>query len=256
MKLKPERTTAISDDRDQVPRIRGYDLTELLKRVTFGEAVYLILRGELPTLAERAVFDACLVAAIDHGVHAPSTDVARRVASNGNSVNTAVGAGIAAIGDHHGGAIEQCGQLLQDAMRRPAETRARFVVEEGTRRFRRVPGYGHRVYRDTDPRAEAILSVVEGSGLTAEHSATARATVPELEKAAGRHLPLNIDGAMAAALLDLGFPPRTLRGIFCIARTPGLAAHVVEQLDREPPVLRSDDPVAYDGPAARSLPAR
>ena len=71
----------------------------------------------------------------------------------------------------------------------------------------------------------------------------------------GKPLPINVDGALGAILSDLGLDPRTFNGIFMIARTPGLVAHVTEEQTREKP-MRRIDPVnhAYDGPAPPSEP--
>jgi citrate synthase len=250
------RTTAISDESADPIRIRGYALPDLIDRVPFDAAVYLVLTGELPTPNQRAVFSACLTAAVDHGPNAPSTDVARRVASNGTPVNAAVAAGVSAIGDYHGGAIEQAGRLFQEALGKTASAKgkARFVVEEGTRRYRRVPGFGHRVYTSNDPRVEALFAVARRHRVAADACALAQAAGAELERTTGKKLVLNIDGGMAAVLTGLGIPWRLFRGIFIIARAPGLVANVVEQAEREPPVVRSTTAIGYDGPRARKIP--
>ena len=70
--------------------------------------------------------------------------------------------------------------------------------------------------------------------------------------ATGRPLPINVDGAIGALLADLGLDPKVYNGIFMIARTPGLVAHVVEEQTRERPMRRIDpERHAYDGPAPR-----
>jgi citrate synthase len=82
-------------------------------------------------------------------------------------------------------------------------------------------------------------------------------TARAVEKAfadAKKSLPINVDGAIGAILADLGMPPTAFNGIFMIARTPGLIAHVIEEQTRERP-MRRIDPVnhGYDGPSARTL---
>ena len=101
--------TSIAPDRILV---RGYALDEMMGRLTFAEAVYLLLMGELPTPAIGKMFDAILVSSIDHGVMPPSTLAARNVATSGAPLKDSVGAGVLAFGPHHGGDIESCMRFL------------------------------------------------------------------------------------------------------------------------------------------------
>ena len=101
--------TSIAPDRILV---RGYALDEMMGRLTFAEAVYLLLMGELPTPAIGRMFDAILVSSIDHGVTPPSTLAARNVATSGAPLKDSVGAGVLAFGPRHGGDIESCMRFL------------------------------------------------------------------------------------------------------------------------------------------------
>src|SRR3982751_3289822 len=100
--------------------VRGYDIAELMGRVSFGAAVYLILTGELPSPAVARLLDAILVSSIDHGATPPSALAARTVASTGASLSQSVAAGISAINKHHGGAIEDCARYLRSLLDRAA----------------------------------------------------------------------------------------------------------------------------------------
>src|SRR5436853_7796443 len=93
--------------------VRGYDIADLMGRVSFGAAVYLILTGELPSPPVAHLMDAVLVASIDHGATPPSALAARTVASTGASLSASVAAGIMSINRHHGGAIENCARQLK-----------------------------------------------------------------------------------------------------------------------------------------------
>src|SRR5438445_467561 len=93
--------------------VRGYDIAELMGRVSFGAAVYLILSDDLPSPAIARLMDAILVASIDHGATPPSALAARTVASTGATLSAAVAAGIMSINRHHGGAIEDCARQLK-----------------------------------------------------------------------------------------------------------------------------------------------
>jgi succinyl-CoA synthetase alpha subunit len=238
--------------------VRGYDIAELMGRVSFGAAVYLIFTGELPSPAVARLMDAILVSSIDHGTTPPSALAARTVASTGATLSASVGAGIMSINRHHGGAIEDCACQLKAIADRAA--RDSISLEEAATRTlatmreagERMPGFGHRLHTK-DPRTARLFQLAHEAGVDGLHMQTARA----VEKAfvdAKKSLPINVDGALGAILADLGMNPATFNGIFMIARTPGLIAHVIEEQTRERP-MRRIDPVnhGYDGPQPRTV---
>jgi citrate synthase len=96
----------------------------------------------------------------------------------------------------------------------------------------KVPGLGHKVYEDGDPRAERILELADELGLSGEHVQRLHEIQEILEDRKVR-LPVNVDGAVAAVLLEMGWAPKLGNSVFIVARTPGLAAHVAEEQDRE-----------------------
>src|SRR6266700_3029918 len=101
-------STAVTRVEPNRVAVRGYDIADLMGRVSFGAAVHLILTGELPAPSIARLMDAVLVASIDHGATPPSALAARTVASTGASLSASVAAGIMSINRHHGGAIEDC----------------------------------------------------------------------------------------------------------------------------------------------------
>ncbi len=254
-------TTAVTKIEPNRVAVRGYDIAELMGHVSFGAAVYLILTGGLPTAAIGKLMDGILVSSIDHGATPPSCLAARTVASTGASLSQSVASGIASINRHHGGAIEDCaralGKLLADAGKagQTLDEAAGAMVADIKASGARISGFGHRIHTK-DPRTGAAVALAAEAGLTegsARHVAAARA-VERAFAATGKPLPVNVDGAIGAILADLGLDPRVFNGIFMIARTPGLVAHVTEEQTREKP-MRRIDPVnhAYDGPPARAL---
>jgi succinyl-CoA synthetase alpha subunit len=238
--------------------VRGYDIADLMGRVSFGAAVYLILTGELPSPDVARLMDAILVSSIDHGATPPSALAARTVASTGATLSASVAAGIMSINRHHGGAIEDCARQLKAIADRAA--RESISLEEAATRTlaamretgERMSGFGHRLHTK-DPRTARLFELARDAGVEGAHMQAARA----VEKAfadAKKSLPINVDGAIGAILADLGMNPAAFNGVFMIARTPGLIAHVTEEKNRERP-MRRIDPVnhGYDGPPPRTI---
>ena len=250
--------TAITRVQPNKVAVRGYDIAELMGRVSVGAAVYLVLQGELPPPAVARLMDAILVSSIDHGATPPSALAARTTASTGASLSASVAAGIMSINRHHGGAIEDCARQLK-AIADLAARESISMDEAATRRLaamretgERMPGFGHRLHTK-DPRTARLFELAGQAGVDGVHMRAARA-VEKSFAAAKKSLPINVDGAIGAILADLGMDPAAFNGIFMIARTPGLVAHVIEEQTREKP-MRRIDPVnhGYDGPPARTL---
>ncbi len=251
--------TAITKIEPNKVAVRGYRIDELMGRISFGEMVYLILKGELPSPEIGKLMDAMLVSSVDHGATPPSALAARTVASGGAPLTTAIAGGIMTINRHHGGAIEGCMEVLEElvAYKREQGLDALTAATEKMVEFRarklRVPGYGHRVHTD-DPRTKRLFALAEETGVAGEYIEMAHALRQAMKESLGRDLPMNVDGGIAAVLCELGFPPELGNGFFAISRTVGLTAQVYEEMTRERP-MRKISPTAqeYDGPAERSL---
>ncbi len=254
--IKAVWTTAITKIEPNKVAVRGHDIASLMGKISFGAAVYLILTGTLPDERTGRLLDAILVSSIDHGATPPSCLAARTVASTGASLSQSVAAGIMSINKHHGGAIEDCARYLAVLLRRAVQQKRSIdeVAAEEVARIKssgdRISGFGHRIHTK-DPRTGRMFELATEAGLTAApttHIGAARA-VERAFAAIGKPLPINVDGAIGAILADLGLDPKVFNGIFMIARTPGLVAHVTEEQTRERP-MRRIDPVnhAYDGP--------
>jgi len=228
-------------------------------QISFGEMVYLVLKGELPTPEIGKLMDAILVSSVDHGATPPSALAARTVASGGAPLTTAIAGGIMTINRHHGGAIEGCMKVLGElvAHKRAGNLDTLTAAREKMAEFRaqkiRVPGYGHRVHT-ADPRTKRLFALAEETGVAGEYIEMAHALRQAMKESLGRDLPMNVDGGIAAVLCELGFPPDLGNGFFAISRTVGLTAQVYEEMTRERP-MRKISPTAqeYDGPPERSL---
>ena len=237
--------------------IRGYDVTALMTRAGFTDTIFLLHQGRLPNDGERRLLDAILVAVADHGAGAPSCAAARLAASgNRQSLSAAIAAGILAIGDEHGGAGSACMESIAGGIARAGKegisipAAARQIAEEARAAKKRLPGLGHRVHT-TDPRTGILFGMARESGVAGKGLEYMEALEHEV-RALIKPLPINIDGALAAVLYDLGFPPAFGKLVFIIGRVAGLTAEVAEEYAREK-AMRIHIPVTYDGVPPRDL---
>src|SRR6201981_3277797 len=162
--------TAITRIEPNKVAVRGYNIAELMGRVSFGAAVYLILTGELPSPPVARLMDAILVSSIDHGATPPSALAARSLASTGATLSASVAAGIMSINRHHGGAIEDSARQLKAIADRAA--RESISVDEAAARAladmreagERMAGFGHRLH-SKDPRTARLFELVRAAGV-------------------------------------------------------------------------------------------
>src|SRR3972149_11699691 len=148
--------TALTDIEPNKILLRGYAVDELMGRLTFGEAIYLLLMGEIPSPSMGTLMDAMLVSFIDHGTTPPSTLSARNTATTGAPLRACVAAGVLGFGTYHGGDIESCMQFLDSGLvlvrggvsyLDAAEAILTRCIESGGA----LPGFGHR-FHTRDPR--------------------------------------------------------------------------------------------------------
>ena len=247
--------TAITDIGPGKIRVRGYSITDIMENLSYAETVYLILKGELPSKAEAALMNAILVSSIDHGASPPSVLGTRTVVSGGNSLNAAIAGGVLTIGDTHGGAIEQSAKLLQELATKGDDLDhiASELVDWLKEQKMRMPGFGHRLH-NVDPRTSKLFEIAERHGYKGKHIELCKAIEKALAEKLGKKLPINVDGAIAAVISDMGFDWRLGKGFFIISRVPGLLAHAYEEMTRERPMRKlGPPPFEYDGPGEREV---
>jgi citrate synthase len=227
--------------------VRGVALDEAIGTISFPAMLLRLWRGDEPTQREAELMGACLVAAIDHGPLAPSALVARTIASTHATQMSALAGGILSFGELHGAVVGRAMQILETVPTDgDLDAWADDMFQAERAAGRRLPGIGHR-WHALDLRAERLLEVAEPIS-DGRQPAAVRALARCVGLHKGRTVAVNIDGALAVALLALGLGPEYGDFAFAIARSCGLAAHIVEERTRERP-MRMIDPtvVSYDG---------
>ncbi len=239
-----EFPTSIGSSDARTISLLGQDLaSELMGQVGFGELAFWLVAGRRPVAGEQRLFEAVLVSLADHGF--TPTVIAARLTLTGapESLQGALASGLLGGGSRFLGVTEDAGRFLADAL----ETRqsdlpsdddgwdelAREAVRRQHEAGRLVPGLGHPIHKDGDPRTPVIFRIAEEEGLRGSHLQLFEAVGRVHPDIIGRTLPLNGAGVAGAALADLGFPVEILRGFALLARTAGLRGHVAEEL-RQP----------------------
>lgn len=252
--LPRTQTTAIAFSTAEDVFVRGQSLTrELIGHLTFTEMIVFQILGRRPSAPQTRVVDACLVALMEHGL-TPSALAARLVYSSASeAMQAAVAAGLLAVGSRFVGTTDDCGRLLERMLAAggPLDDRAREIAREHHGAKRAVPGFGHPLHKPDDPRALRLLEIARAEGVAAAHVAAVLALSRAVDEVHGKHITLNVTGAIAALLGDCGVPREILRGFSIIARAAGLVGHVHEE--QQKPAMRAiwetaDQAIPYDGP--------
>ncbi|HWT12930.1 MAG TPA: citryl-CoA lyase [Allosphingosinicella sp.] len=244
------RSTAISTSTPETITVRGRDLcAELIGKTDFTSYFWLLVTGQAPTETQRFFADAVLTAIAEHGL-VPSVVAARMTyAAAPEAFQGAVAAGLLGCGSVVLGSAEAAGRFLADLIE-SGEDAGEAVARLRAQR-QAVPGFGHPLHAGGDPRANLLLELAGERGVEGRHIAALRAVEAALPKALGRSLPINVNGAIPAVMLDVGFPLAALKGISLLARAASLIAHLNEESERPIGFILSGEAaaaIAYDGP--------
>jgi citrate synthase len=240
--------------------IRGYRINDLIEHSTFPDVAFLTIFGKLPTKEESVMTNAMLVACVDHGL-APSA-LASRIVIGGapEALQGAVAAGILAMGDRHGGAGEMCAKMLQDGVKRAKkegkslEEMAEIIVHEYWVGGKVIEGIGHPFHK-VDPRVGVLFGIAEKEGFKKENVKLLENVQVSAERAFGRKLPINVDGAIGAIISDMGMDHRMAKAFFIMSRVVGLVSHTLEEMKRPAMdvVRNTARKIPYDGPPENQL---
>lgn len=222
--------------------VRGQDVArELMGHMSFSELAFLLASGRVPSQEEAELFDAVLISLADHGL--TPTALAARLTYTGapEALQGALAAGLLGGGSVFLGPVGDTAEFLANILERVPEDKrsdaaslesaAAEAVRAASDDGRRIPGLGHPVHREVDPRTPRLYQLAEEMGLAGSHLKLLSFVAAAYNASSGRALPINGAGAAGAALADLGFPPSLTRGFALLARAAGLIGHLAEEAE-------------------------
>jgi citryl-CoA lyase len=255
--------------------LRGYDIQEMMQNLTFTEAFYIYLTGEVPTKRAVRMFDCLLIESMDYSPMAPAVTAARIAASQGASLHSCLASALLTHGgDLYGGRAGTLLPRLYEGLRRVREDgltmdeAAEEIVARNLEEYpdvdlavqgasRGFPMMGHKFFEEYDPRAQQHLRVAEELGFAGANVQLVVAMGEAFHRLTGRKIIVGGPAVRMAVLLDMGLNPRFSTIINETASMGRFALHALEEQSREGPrskYLTADD-VSYDGPSQRPLPA-
>lgn len=226
--------TSISTSDEHSITVRGEDLCgDLIGRISFTDYFSLLVTGQRPSRGDAMVLDATLVAIAEHGL-VPSVQASRMTyAAAPDALQGAVAAGILGCGSVILGASETAGRLFTEVNEQAEGGDLAIAAKEVVARWRAagqaIPGYGHPLHKERDPRVARLFEVAKEAGTSLRFVQIAEAVEGVIPGVVGKELRLNVSAAIPAVLLGTNFPLGALRGVPILARTAGLIAHLTEE---------------------------
>jgi citrate synthase len=223
--------------------VRGYDLNrELLGSITFAQMVYLMLAGRMPTAEEGRMIDSMLIVLVDHGMTTGAAAARMTFHSAPEAIQGAVAAAILGAGSVHLGSSEHCARMLRDALPPDAKDTdlddiAVKTVEKRLAEKQLIPGIGHGIHTQGDPRAERLFEIAKETRVYDRYCELLRKIGEVADRKVGKHLPVNVTGAIGAISLDMGIDWQMSKSFAILGRALGGLAHVGEEIRR--PIARS-----------------
>jgi citrate synthase len=224
--------------------VHGLDLIDMLGSVSLGDFAFLELFTRLPDERESRLFNAIVVALVEHGL-TPSALVTRlTILGAPESLQGAVAAGLLGLGDTFVGTMEGAARTCQTRLPRTDDGRfapqtdeeisaiAKAVVMEAAAEGKPVIGVGHPVHKPVDPRAQKLLQISRELGFPDEPIRLMEEISRQAGELRGKTLPVNVTGAIGATCSQLGVPWDVARGLGVMARAIGLVGHLLEERRR------------------------
>ena len=232
------RTGLGTSDADSITLL-GHDLaSEFLGKISFGELAFYLIAKQRPSKGQLVMFEAVLAALADHGFTPTAIAARLTYASAPDSLQGALAAGLLGGGSRFLGVTEDCAHFLageltrigeapttQDGWDEVALDSVRLQREKG--KF--VPGLGHPVHKQGDPRTPVLMQLARDNGTFGQHLSLFESIGRVHSQVLGKTLPLNGAGVCGAVLADVGIPMGVMRGVALLARCAGLLGHLVEE---------------------------
>ena len=251
--------TAVSQTVEGKITVRGYRLDDLMRNLTFTEAVYLVIKGRLPDDNETKMLNAILIAPIDHQFISPPLVVARYVASGSADIIKALTGGLSSGGKHvmspqDSATILKEAYALVESQSLSIEEAASQIIKQYREQKRGIPGLGHPIHPKGDPRAAALKDIAIVCGFD-KRIPMMEAIQNAFNEQTGKQLPINVDGMMAAILQEMGFVPDEVLFLNILGILPGMAAQSIEEMERGHVARMLPAPLSsYSGEPERDLP--
>ena len=228
--------SAVSDITPEDIFIRGYPMQQLIGRLPFSAIAFLLLRDRIPTPGEARMMDVILSSILDYALQKSGTVAARVIVSVNPRMTAGLSAAMLGAGEY-AVSPEDTGRFISDGLATwkgsgiPVEEHATGLVAELRAAKRRVPGFGHPVFRGTDPRAERLRVIAIENGVWGEANEWYAAVHRAFQAAANKpDLVMNDVGMLAGIMTQMGFTPAEMTGLALLSTFPGLVAHISEEL--------------------------
>lgn len=251
-------TTRISRAQSGKINVRGYPVEELISQLSYSQSAFLILTGELPDDREAALFDLVLRSGMDQQFISAAAGAARFTASAfPESAIPALASGILASGSITGSPQEPAEMLIESvALDLNDDVACKHTIEVWLARRGAVPGLGHPLHKEGEPRAITVRRIAIDLDGWGPHGQRLDAIEAEIETQKNRKIPINLAGTIGALLADMKFDPLVIGGLGALTYGMSLLAHITEEIREGVPLRIIPDALGahYAGPAERHLP--
>ena len=231
-KKKDPVTRLCTSDVDNI-WVRGRNLCDdLMGKMSFGEFVVFHFLGKDATSLQKAVVDGVLVCIMEHGL-TPSA-IASRVTYLGapESLQGAVASGLLGAGSRFVGTADQAAELLKKIVNKPSEERkkeAMNIASQFNASGKFLPGFGHPIHINGDPRVKRLESIARSAGAKGEFLDAMYLLGDAIKAVSQKNIVINVNATIGAVLLEADMPPSIARGFNLIARCAGLVGHILEE---------------------------
>lgn len=221
-------TSAITEVGQDTLLTHGLDQAEIIRSFSYEEMVFFLLKRRRPSPIERDLLRAVIVSHISHGITGQSTLAVRMAADCRSTFLHALIAGFSVgAGIFHQGGLQAAMIELQQLAKVPRLELPNHI-QNRLRSRKRIIGFGHRFFKKAEPRARVLMSLAKEHGFSGPHIETAIQAEAILLEAKG--VPMNIEAAGGAILLDLGIDPEIAHLIIIVGRSPMYAAAYLERM--------------------------